>query len=48
MVVRALGDRGVAASLCPITSRGDKSSPIYGYNPAVAAIIGRVKPSLAK
>ncbi|HSO35675.1 MAG TPA: hypothetical protein VLT33_24270 [Labilithrix sp.] len=47
MVVRGLGDQGVASSLCPITLSGDKQSPEYGYNPAVASIIDRVRGSLA-
>ena len=57
MVVRALGDQGVIASLCPITlavkgatpeeQAADKAAnPIYGYNPAVKAIIDRLKNAL--
>jgi hypothetical protein len=45
-VVRALGDNGIIASLCPITLSGDKNSARYGYNPAVAAIIERLKNAL--
>lgn len=45
-VVKALGDQGIIASLCPITLKGDKSAPDYGYNPAVAAIIERLKNAL--
>jgi hypothetical protein len=45
MVVRALGDQGIAASLCPIQLT-DKSAPTYGYRPAVAAIIDRLKNAL--
>ena len=48
MAVRALGNQGVAASLCPITLKGDKSAPAYGYNPAVTAILRRITPALAK
>lgn len=44
-VVRALGDQGIAASLCPIQLT-DKSAPTYGYRPAVAAIIDRLKNAL--
>jgi hypothetical protein len=57
MVVRALGDQGVIASLCPITlavkgttpaeQAADKAAnPIYGYNPAVKSIIDRLKNAL--
>ena len=46
MAVRALGDQGVIASLCPITLEGDKQAPSYGYNPAVKAIIDRLKNAL--
>lgn len=44
-VVRALGDQGIIASLCPIQLT-DKDSPTYGYKPAVAAIIDRLKNAL--
>ena len=46
MAVRALGDQGVIASLCPITLKGDKQAPSYGYNPAVKAIVDRLKNAL--
>ncbi len=46
MVVRALADQGVIASLCPITLSGDKQGPTYGYNPAVKTIIDRLKNAL--
>jgi hypothetical protein len=46
MAVRALGDQGVIASLCPITLKGDKQDPRYGYNPAVKAIVDRLKNAL--
>ncbi|MEA2752550.1 MAG: hypothetical protein QOI41_6693 [Myxococcales bacterium] len=46
MAVRALGDQGVIASLCPITLKGDKQNPSYGYNPAVKAIVDRLKNAL--
>jgi hypothetical protein len=44
-VVRALGDQGIAASLCPLQLK-DKQAPTYGYRPAVAAIIDRLKNAL--
>jgi hypothetical protein len=45
MVARALGDQGIAASLCPI-QLNDDTAPTYGYRPAVAAIIDRLKNAL--
>lgn len=48
MVVRAVGEQGVAASICPITLTGDKQAPTYGYNPAVLAMVNRFRPYLAK
>lgn len=44
-VVRALGEQGIIASLCPIQLT-DKTKPTYGYNPAVQAIIDRLKDAL--
>lgn len=45
-VVRALGDNGIIASLCPRKLDGDKTAPEYGYNPAVIAIVNRLKNAL--
>lgn len=45
MVARALGDQGIAASLCPI-QLNDPNAETYGYKPAVAAIIDRLKNAL--
>lgn len=44
-VVRAIGDQGVIASLCPI-QLNNQAAPDYGYKPAVAAIIDRLKNAL--
>jgi hypothetical protein len=44
-VVRAVGDQGVIASLCPI-QLSNPAAPDYGYKPAVAAIIDRLKNAL--
>jgi hypothetical protein len=45
------GDQGIVSSLCPIhvtATGGDPASdPLYGYNPAVNAIINRLKASLS-
>ncbi len=58
-VARALGKQGVIASLCPrtvgdlgVTLEPDSSNgvpnPLYGYRPAVSAIIDRLKGSLTR
>jgi hypothetical protein len=58
-VARALGKQGVVASLCPRTLgdlgqelepdvKSGAPNPLYGYRPAVAAIIDRLKGSLTK
>ena len=47
-VLKDFGDNGVVASICPkLTSSADPASdPNYGYNPAVGAIIDRLKEAL--
>ncbi len=40
-VVRALGEQGIAASLCP-QETANTASPLYGYNPGVKAIVDRL------
>jgi len=47
-VARQLGDYGIVSSLCPIhpTPVGGASDPLYGYRPAVNAIINRLKAAL--
>jgi hypothetical protein len=44
-VVKAMGDQGVASSICVRTN--DTTSPDYGYRPAVRAIIDRLKSVLS-
>jgi hypothetical protein len=46
-VVRALGDQGIAASICPIEPF-NTDSPKYGYRPAVATIVDRLKNALTQ
>jgi hypothetical protein len=43
------GDQGIVSSLCPIhvTDESGGSDPLYGYRPAVNAIINRLKASLS-
>jgi hypothetical protein len=46
-VVRALGEQGIVASICPIDPI-DTTKPTYGYRPAVATIIDRLKNALTQ
>ncbi len=46
-VVRGLGQQGVAASICAQKVTGDSNDPNFGYNPAVNAIVDRLKAALA-
>src|ERR1019366_5507674 len=47
-LAKLMGQQGVVSSLCPIhvTEQG-ANDPLYGYRPAVAAILGRLTGSLA-
>jgi hypothetical protein len=51
LVARLMGDRGIVSSLCPIhpADQGttDHPDPLYGYRPAVTAIIDRLKVGLS-
>ncbi|MCK6532491.1 MAG: hypothetical protein L6Q84_05905 [Polyangiaceae bacterium] len=44
-VLRDFGEGSIAASICPKIF--DKTNPDFGYNPAVGAIIERLKPALS-
>ena len=46
-VARLLGEQSIVASLCP-REVDDRSSPDYGYRPAVRAIVDRLKNALAE
>jgi hypothetical protein len=46
-VVRALGDQGIAASLCP-QETADPNSALYGYNPAVKTIVDRLANAISR
>jgi hypothetical protein len=46
-VVRALGDQGIAASLCP-QETSTESSEVYGYKPAVKAIVDRLANAISR
>jgi hypothetical protein len=43
-----LGNQGVVSSLCPIHTSDNASGddPLYGYRPAVNALIDRMKAAL--
>jgi hypothetical protein len=45
-----LGGQGIVSSICPIdvTDNSSNDDPLYGYRPAVASIIDRLKSSLTK
>jgi hypothetical protein len=47
-VLKDFGDNAIVASICPkVTTTADPASdPNYGYNPAVGAIIARLKDAL--
>ena len=49
-VLKDFGAKGtqnsIVASICPKTLEGDKSAAGYGYNPAVSAIVERLKEAL--
>ena len=48
-VARALGPQGITASLCPLDpALTNKADPTYGYNPAVATIVDRLKKALVQ
>src|SRR5260370_37776670 len=40
-----MGNQGIVSSICP-QETVDTTSPLYGYRPAVAAIIDRLKAAL--
>jgi hypothetical protein len=44
--LRGLGDQGVVASICPAVLAGDKNAADYGYNPAVDALVDRMRAKL--
>jgi hypothetical protein len=48
LLAHKMGDQGIAASLCPIdVTEKTPGDPLYGYRPAVAAIVSRLKNALA-
>ncbi|NOU26761.1 MAG: hypothetical protein HOO96_02550 [Polyangiaceae bacterium] len=47
LVARSLGDQGIASSLCP-QETADVNSALYGYNPAVKAIVDRLANAISR
>jgi hypothetical protein len=48
-VAKALGSRGIVASICPVhATEQSPGDPLFGYRPAVTAIVDRVGVALAK
>jgi hypothetical protein len=46
--VKGMGVQGIASSMCPIhTTDATGTDPLYGYRPAVSAIVDRLKNALA-
>ncbi len=43
-VLKDFGDNSIVASICPKVATGSAADPVYGDNPAVDAILGRVAP----
>jgi hypothetical protein len=43
VIAHALGPQGIVSSLCPIHVAETKGDPLYGYRPAVNAIVARFK-----
>ncbi len=46
LVTKLMGPQGIVASLCPDPTATSMSDPRYGYNPAVAVIVDRLKTAL--
>jgi hypothetical protein len=47
-VAKGLGNQAVVASLCAKVVTGSVSDPAFGYNPAMQAIVNRLKAALAQ
>src|SRR5262249_40531785 len=46
-LARLMGEQGIVSSICPIhVSEQGQGDPLYGYRPAVASIIERLKNAL--
>ncbi|HXN33348.1 MAG TPA: hypothetical protein VN894_15870, partial [Polyangiaceae bacterium] len=44
VIAHAMGDQGIVSSMCPIhTTPASQDDPVFGYRPAVNAIINRLK-----
>ncbi len=49
LLARLMGSQGIVSSICPIhvTDNAATDDPLYGYRPAVSAIVDRLKNALA-
>ena len=50
LLAKLMGNQGIVSSLCPIhvtDMSGDNTDPLYGYRPAITAIVDRLKNALA-
>lgn len=45
-MLREFGDNSIVGSICPKITTGDVTDPAFGYNPAVQAIVDRLKEKL--
>ncbi len=45
-VLKGLGEQGIVASICPKTLNGETTAAVYGYNPAMRALITQLRASL--
>ena len=45
-VAQQMGQYGIVSSLCPIHTQYSQTDPLYGYRPAVNAIVDRLKAAL--
>jgi hypothetical protein len=47
-VAHGMGSQGLVASICPINGQDNATGddPLYGYRPAIAVIVDRLKPAL--
>jgi hypothetical protein len=48
LLAKKMGKQGIVSSICPIhVKEEEKGDPLYGYRPAVASIVDRLKSKLA-
>ena len=48
IIAHALGEQGIVSSLCPIhVTEATPGDPLYGYRPAVLALLARISQGVA-